>query len=97
LLCGRLARAKSHRIQNELGAAQADLDEVMNISMRGNMGLYQADGYLEFAQLYLVQGDKTTARESWEKAKEMIERMGYHRRNKDVEEIGEQLDSVHDG
>jgi hypothetical protein len=30
-------------------------------------------------------------RESWAKAQEMIERMSYHRRDKDVQEIKEQL------
>jgi hypothetical protein len=55
------------------------------------MGLYQADCYLGYAQLLVAQGEKEKARESWAIAKEMIERMGYHRRNKDMEEIERQI------
>ncbi|MDT7542773.1 MAG: hypothetical protein QOE33_2677 [Acidobacteriota bacterium] len=63
----------------------------MNIVTSGDMNLYQADCHLGYARLYLAQGDRERARESWEKAREMIERMGYHRRDGDVREIEEQL------
>lgn len=55
------------------------------------MGLYEADCHLEYARLYLAQGKAAQARASWDKAQEMVERMGYHRRDKDVREIEEQL------
>ncbi len=51
------------------------------------MGLYEADCHLGYARLFIAQGEKEKARESWVKAKEMIERIGYHRRDKHVEEI----------
>lgn len=53
---------------------------------------------MEYARLYLAlggkeqsQADEKVAWEGREKAREMIERMGYHRRDKDVREIDEQL------
>jgi tetratricopeptide (TPR) repeat protein len=88
---GILARAELYRIKGEFDRAQADLDEAMRIATRGSMGLYEADCHLEYARLYLARGERERARASWAKAKEMIERMGYHRRDKDVQEIEEQL------
>ncbi|HEX5707057.1 MAG TPA: hypothetical protein VFX96_07165, partial [Pyrinomonadaceae bacterium] len=87
---GLLARAELYRAMGEFGRAQADLDEVMPIAMRGSMGLYEADCHLEYARLHLARGKKGLARASWWKAQEMILRMGYGRRDKDVREI-EQL------
>jgi hypothetical protein len=55
------------------------------------MGLYLADCHLEYARLYLAQGDKDKAREHWEIAKDSIEKMGYHRRDKEVDELEEKL------
>jgi hypothetical protein len=60
------------------------------------MGLYEADCHLGYARLHVAQGEKEKARASWEKAREMIERMGYHRRDKDVAEIGRQLEGMPD-
>jgi tetratricopeptide (TPR) repeat protein len=91
---GLLARAELYRVTNEFDRAQADLDEAMSIAKRGSMGLHEADCHLGYARLYLARGEKERARESWAKAKEMIERMGYHRRDRDVEEIGRELEGA---
>ena len=88
---GLLARAELSRVKREFDRVQADLYEALDISTRGSMGLHQADCHLEYARLYLAQGEREKARESWARAREMIERMGYHRRHGDVREIGEQL------
>jgi hypothetical protein len=48
------------------------------------MGLHKADCHLEYARLYLAMDKK-------EDAKKMIHKMGYHRRDVDVEEIEEKL------
>jgi hypothetical protein len=63
----------------------------MSIAARGNMRLYQADCHLEYARFYLAQSEKEEARRSWDTAKERIQRMGYHRRDKDLKEIEQQL------
>jgi tetratricopeptide (TPR) repeat protein len=91
---GLLARAHLYRIESEFGLAQADLDEAMSIAKRGSMVLHEADCHLEYARLYLARGERERARASWETARAMIERMGYHRRDRDVEEIGRELGEV---
>lgn len=88
---GLLARAELYRVTKEFKKAQKDLDEAMTITTRGQMRLYEADCHLEQARLHLAMGNKDEARKSHAKAKEMIEEMGYHRRDKEVKEIGKQL------
>ncbi|HWS99547.1 MAG TPA: TIR domain-containing protein [Pyrinomonadaceae bacterium] len=91
---GLLARSELHNFKGDFSRARADLDEAMSIIVRGEMRLYEADCHLGYARLYVAQGEKERARESWEKAKEMVERMDYGRRKKDVEEIGRELGEV---
>ena len=88
---GLLARAELYRVKGEFARAQVDLDEAMRIATRGGMGLHEADCHLEYARLYVAKGEWAEARASWAEARGMIERMGYHRRDRDVEEIDEQL------
>jgi tetratricopeptide (TPR) repeat protein len=91
LLLGLLARAELHRYTAEYGRAERDLAEALRIAARSGMGLHLADCHLESARLQLAQGNKEKAREHWKTAKEMIERMGYHRRDNEVNELAEQL------
>jgi nucleoside phosphorylase/tetratricopeptide (TPR) repeat protein len=88
---GLLARAELRRVRGGYEGAERDLAEVLRIATRGGMGLHLADYHLESARLYLAQGNQDKARERWETAREMIERMGYHRRDKEVDEIEQQL------
>lgn len=90
---GLLARAELYRLQRKFEPAQRDLDEAMTIATRGGMRLHEADCHLEYARLYLAMGGdyKAKARESLAKAKAMINDMGYHRRDKEVEELEKQL------
>ena len=88
---GLLARAEYYRVTGDLIKAQNDLDEAFTIATRGGMGLHLADCHLEYARLYLAKGEKDKARENWNIAKEKIETMGYHRRDKEVQELEEQL------
>ena len=89
---GLLARAALHRVQRKFNQAQRDLDEAMLIAERGGMRLHQADAHLEYARLYVAMGDKTNAREHWATAKEMVEAMGYRRRDGEVADLEEQLE-----
>jgi len=84
---GLLARAELYRVQGAFEKAQRDLHEAMTIAERGEMGLHQADCHLEYARLYLAMGDKEEAREHLATAREMIGKMGYHRRDGEVEEL----------
>ncbi|HWL73545.1 MAG TPA: hypothetical protein VNQ74_06715, partial [Burkholderiaceae bacterium] len=88
---GLMARAELHRFKGDYGQAERDLAEVLRIATRSGMGLYLADYHLEYARLHLAQGNQDEAREHWTIAKEMIGRMGYHRRDNEVNEIAEQL------
>ena len=88
-----------YRVTGAFDKAQKDLDEAFSIATRGGMGLYLADCHLEYARLALarphpnppLQGEGDEARKHWEIAKDMIDKMGYHRRDKEVEEIEKQL------
>ena len=88
---GLLARAELHRVRRDFPKAQHDLDEAMRIAERGAMRLHKADCHLEYARLYLAMDKKEDAINNLETAKKMIHKMGYHRRDKDVEEIEEKL------
>jgi hypothetical protein len=63
----------------------------MTIATRGGMRLYEADCHLEQARLHLAMGNKDEARKSHKIAKKMVNEMGYHRRDQEVEELDEQL------
>ncbi|HYP27556.1 MAG TPA: restriction endonuclease [Blastocatellia bacterium] len=88
---GLLARAELHRFNGEYVKAERDLAETLRIATRGPMGLHLADYHLESARLRLAQGDRDKAREHLATATEMIERMGYHRRDGEVKELERQL------
>jgi tetratricopeptide (TPR) repeat protein len=88
---GLLRGAEVHRLAGDYCRAQADLVEAQRIAERGEMGLHLCDCHLEWARLHLAQGDRDKAREHWATAKAMVERMGYRRREKDVEEIAREL------
>ena len=88
---GLLARAELYRLKCDYLHAQSDLAEAHRIAERGEMGLHLCDCHLEWARLYLAQGNPSLAREHWATAKEMVERMGYHRRDREVEEIAREL------
>jgi hypothetical protein len=55
------------------------------------MKLHEADCHLEFARLFLAMDEPERARESMYRASQLIEIAGYHRRDKDLREIAEQL------
>ena len=103
---GLLARAEYYRVTGDLVKAQKDVDEAFIIATRGGMGLHLADCHLEYSRLNVARlkrlnvetfqpsnlpTDLIEAREHLKTAKEMINKMGYHRRDKEVEELEEQL------
>ncbi len=88
---GLLARAELYRIKEDYSKARHDLDEAMTIATRSEMKLYEADCHLGYARLYLAMDEKAKAQEHHSIAKEMINAMGYHRRDKEVQELEEKL------
>ena len=88
---GLLARAELRRVSGDLQRAQTDLEEALSITTRGGMRLHEADCHLAYARLYLARGEEDKARESLDKAKAMIEEMGYHRRDGEVAALEKEL------
>ena len=84
---GLLSRAELNTVRGDFNKAQHDLDEAATIAERGEMGLHKADCHLGYARLYVATGEKEKARENMAAAREMIQKMGYHRRDREVEEL----------
>jgi len=84
---GLLARASLHLIRRDHNKAQHDIDSAFSIANRGGMGLHLSDCHLAYTRLYYAKGDSAKARKHLTTAKEMINRMGYHRRDKEIEEL----------
>lgn len=64
-----------------------DLDEVLLIATRSDMRLYLADYHLASARLALTNHNLAKAREHFEQAERLIKETGYHRRDKQLEEL----------
>jgi tetratricopeptide (TPR) repeat protein len=88
---GFLARAEYYITIKNFEKAEKDLKEAFTIADRGGMRLYLADCYLGYARLYMAKGEREKAKENLKTAKEMIEDMGYHRRDNEVKELEKQL------
>ncbi len=86
-----LARAALHRELGQSEEARRDLEEALSITTRSGMRRHEADCRLEYARLHLACGEQAAAWESLTRAKEMIEQMGYHRRDGEVAELEKHL------
>ncbi len=91
LVLGLLGRAAFYRVTEDWPQAHRDLEEALEMCQRSGIRLYEADAHLEYARLHLAQGNEVEARQSLAIAKEMIEQMGYHRRDPEVKELAAQL------
>ena len=80
LCLGLLARGTQH-----------DLDEVYKIATRSGMRLHLTDYHLKQAALDLANGNQTKAREHTQKAADLIQATGYHRRDPDLARLRQQL------
>ena len=87
LLLGLLARADLHLAAGNCPAAERDTDEALSIATRGGMRLHETDAHLGYARLHLARGDRSAARSSFATAKDLVDRTGYHRRDRDLAEI----------
>lgn len=74
---GLLTRAWLRYVDGDGAAAEADLNEAWEIAERGPMPLYQADILLYRARLF-------RDRSALAKARELIDRHGYHRRDAEL-------------
>ncbi|OQX17855.1 MAG: hypothetical protein BWK80_38965, partial [Desulfobacteraceae bacterium IS3] len=85
---GLLARAALYRLKKEFPKAHADLDEAYEIAERSEMRLYLTDYHLESCRLCIAEGKSGQAAQHLESAKKLIAETGYHRRDKEAEELG---------
>jgi len=97
---GLLVRAGYYRVAGDYKRARVDLEEAREIAERGEMKLWLADYHLESSRVCLDEeenrGQKTEdgrrkAKEHYEKAKRLIEECGYHRRDKELEELAKRI------
>ena len=84
---GLLARAELHRHRGDFDRAQADLDEASEIAELGEMKLHLTDFHLESARLCRAMNQPDAAETHRRKAKTLIEETGYHRRDKEIEDL----------
>lgn len=82
-----LARAAYHRHTHNWQAAEEDLEEVLDIAEPSGMRLHLTDYHLEMARLRLAQERLQDARPHVAEAARLIEETGYHRRDKELEEL----------
>jgi hypothetical protein len=78
-----LTRAWLRVLQGNPAAARADLDEAQQIAERGPMRLFLADVHLHRARLFFRE-NSDEARGELRKARALIERCGYHRRDEEL-------------
>ena len=81
------AGTQDYLLRSLLAQAQRDLAEARLIAERGGMRLYLANYHLESARLAVAQGQAAEARLHLATGKEMVEEMGYHRRDGEVREL----------
>ncbi|MEE8584993.1 MAG: tetratricopeptide repeat protein [Acidobacteriota bacterium] len=93
-----IARAQLHRVQFQHSGdeafaqrSQQDLDEAAQIASRGPMPLFQADIQREQSRLHHAQGHLDQASKSLSKARELIQKHGYHRRDAELEGMEKEL------
>lgn len=86
-----LARSAHHRHTENYPAAEEDLEEVLDIAEPSGMRLHLTDYHLEMARLRLAQARPADARPHVAEAARLIEETGYHRRDKELEELQKAL------
>jgi tetratricopeptide (TPR) repeat protein len=102
---GLLARAEYFRVTGAWEKAKRDVDEAFGIATRGGMGLHLADCHLGYARLALAEADRRPktedrqpligqARKHLDIASKRINEMGYHRRDKEVQELEKQMSQL---
>ncbi len=84
---GLIARATLHRFRDDVAAAEADLEEALDIAERGSMRLHECDAHLEWARLRLSVEDIEEARRQLDAARALVVSTGYRRREREVAEL----------
>jgi hypothetical protein len=86
----RLALSDFLRQRNDLVGARKEVDEAMTYAANG-MDLHMADCHLAYAKLNLADGEIDKSQKSLDEAREIIQRIGYGRRKKELAELEKQI------
>jgi tetratricopeptide (TPR) repeat protein len=86
-----LARSLLHRLRGNLSMARSDLNAAQEIAERGSIKILLADCYLEACHLQLARFEPGGATRDLDKAKTLVEEMGYDRRKKEIMELDEAI------
>jgi tetratricopeptide (TPR) repeat protein len=84
---GLLARAALHLHTGKLDLAHRDLDDALSLSTRCEFRLHECDAHLGLARLALAERDPARARAHLDKARALITKTGYHRRDEELSEL----------
>ena len=89
LVRGLLIHAAVCRTASLLKEAEADLEEALSEATRTpmKMKLHEADTHLEWARLFLAQGDQCEARKSLHKAEKIAHQIRYRRRDLEIKRL----------
>lgn len=88
-----LVYAELLRFLGRVSDARYFVEEAQQIAVDGMMQLYVADCYLEYARQDLGENRRHSAKENCERARDLIDCLGYHRRDRDLLEILQQIDN----
>jgi len=91
---GLLARAELHTYTGAFADARADLDEAMDIATHCGFRLHECDAHLGYARLAIAEKNWTDAEAHLNEARKIIDDTGYHRRDREVGEIGNALEQL---
>jgi nucleoside phosphorylase len=81
---GLLARADLHTHTGDHVRARTDLDEALTLATRCGFRLHEADTHLAYARLHLAESNPAEARASLARARDVIQKTGYHRRDEEL-------------
>ncbi len=84
---GLFARAALHTHTRAFDLARRDLDEALTLATRNGFPLFEADAHLGLARLYLAEGNPAAAREHLDRARTIVDAIGYHRRDRELAEL----------
>jgi hypothetical protein len=88
---GYLAFARMLREQKRYAEAEQEVAKAWAIAAPCEMNLHRADCHVERAWLRLADAQRAQARAEFDEAQRLVMQTGYHRRDRDLEDLRVQL------
>lgn len=82
--------ADLHTDRQEFIAARKNLDEALALATHCGSRLHEADAHLAYTRLHLAEKNQSAAREHLVDARQIINEIGYHRRDQEIEHLASQ-------